>query len=272
MVGNDVVDLGAPRASGMSRNARFVERVFAEVERERIKCGPDPDLEIWLGWAAKEAAYKVISKLRGEAPIFAHRAFVVRWDLDEAPREHDDEEGDDWDASADSTGSFDFSRAGVVHYEDFVLPVRVQAAVESGFVHALSWQAPGVAAASSPMPKGIMRAVERLDRPGAPWSGGRESLESRLTEREREPVHSLLSAAVRVGARHDACKLLDVEPHRLEIVCRPGRIGRRPPVVLVDGAPASVDVSFSHDGPWIAWALAPVEAPVPTSDSGIDRP
>lgn len=264
MVGNDVVDLGAPRARGMSSRARFVDRVFTAAERERIAVGPEPDLEVWLGWAAKEAAYKVVSKLLGEAPIFVHRAFVVRWEPEARARAGE--------ATDPSTGSVGPSRIGVVHYEDVALPVRAAAAVERGYVHALSWQGGGDDAATSPVPRGTIRAVERLDRSGAPWSGSLQALESRLTDREREPVHSLLSAAVRIGARGDACKLLGVDPHRLEIVCRPGRTGRRPPVVLVDGAPASVDVSLSHDGPWIAWALAPAEAPVPTSDLGTGKP
>jgi len=248
----------------MSANARFVERVFTAAEREAIEGGADPDLEVWFGWAAKEAAYKVVSKVRGEAPIFVHRAFVVRWEYGAR--------GGAGDVPDSPAARFDSSRRGIVHYEDVALPVRVEAALERGYVHALSWQAAGDDGAAARAPRGTIRAVHRLDRPGAPWSGSLESLGSRLTDREREPVHSLLSAAVRIGARNDACKLLCVEPHRLEIVCRPGRVGRRPPVVLVDGAPARVDVSLSHDGPWIAWALAPVDAPLPTPDLGTKTP
>ena len=98
--------------------------------------------------------------------------------------------------------------------------------------------------------------VERLDRPETPWAGSLENLLQRLTESERASVHAAASAAVRIGARAEVARFLDLPEDRVEIVCAPGPYGRRPPAVLVDGAPAKVDVSLSHDGPWIAWALS----------------
>jgi hypothetical protein len=48
---------------------------------------------------------------------------------------------------------------------------------------------------------------------------------------------------------------MGVPEHRLEIVCAPGPTSQRPPRVLLDGAETEADVSLSHDGRLIAWAL-----------------
>lgn len=221
LVGNDVVDLTAPRAADRHLDERFVARVFTEAERARILEEDDPSLRLWLGWAAKEAAYKVVSKALGEPPPFAHRRFEVTWS----------------DA-----------KEGLVRYESKEVRVLVQHAGADGHVHVLAY-----------MPRAMEgpAKVDRLDRAGAPWLAPLEGLLDRFTELERASVHSMSSAAVRIAARADAAVLLDVDVGRVEIVCGPGALGRRPPRVLVDGARASVDVSLSHDGPWIAWALAP---------------
>jgi phosphopantetheinyl transferase (holo-ACP synthase) len=234
VIGNDVVDLTAPRAAATPANPRFVERVFTETERERIDCAARPDLEVWLGWAAKESAYKVVSKLRSEAPVFVHRAFEVHWE----------------------DGRAGHPRPGTVRYEGDTFPVQGTIDPEERFVHAV-----GANPGTPSLPSHIRWTIERIDRPAAPWLGSLEALSARLTERERDAVHSVLSAAVRIGAKEEAAKLLDLAPGRVEIVCRPGRLGRRPPSVLVDGRPAKLDVSLSHDGPWIAWAFSPIGPP-----------
>ncbi len=252
VIGNDVVDLTAPRAAATPQNRRFVDRVFTDLERERIKCGDRPDLEVWLGWAAKESAYKVVSKLRSEAPVFVHRAFEVHWD---------------------DGGGGGGPRRGWVRYEEDAFPVQGAVDAEERFVHALG-ASPGAGFDHDPtndhdptttevphLPSGIGWTIDRIDRSGAPWLGSLEALSARLTERERDAVHSVLSAAVRIGAKAEASKLLGLAPDRVEIVCRLGRFGRRPPSVLVDGTPAKIDVSLSHDGPWIAWAFSPIGPP-----------
>jgi hypothetical protein len=68
-------------------------------------------------------------------------------------------------------------------------------------------------------------------------------------------VYSVPSAAVRVGARGDLAGAIGVAERRVEIVCGPGAVGRRPPRVLLDGEETEADVSLSHDGPLIAWAV-----------------
>jgi hypothetical protein len=61
-VGNDIVDLNAPGNAGKSRDSRFLDRVFTEGERQRIAGASSPDRLLWMLWAAKEAAYKALSR------------------------------------------------------------------------------------------------------------------------------------------------------------------------------------------------------------------
>jgi phosphopantetheine--protein transferase-like protein len=61
-VGNDVVDLKHPENQGKSKDERFLSRVFTEKERDRIAGAACPDKLLWVLWAAKEAAFKVVSR------------------------------------------------------------------------------------------------------------------------------------------------------------------------------------------------------------------
>lgn len=211
VVGNDVVDLDHPAVRGMVTRRRFAERVLAPSERFDVEGAEDPDVALWIRWAAKEAAYKVVSKLRGKLPVFVHRAFVMRDDA--------------------------------VEFEDTRIPIRVKRSGD--LLHVVAVFGDG-----SP-------AVEEapLARAGAAWEGPLATLLERFTPREVDAVHSRDSAAVRLGARASLAAALEVEERRLEIVCAPGSTGRRPPSVLLDGAPAPADLSLSHHGRWIGWAF-----------------
>ena len=76
-VGNDVVDLDDPRCRGKGADERFLGRVLAPAEREAVRASADPDLALWCRWAAKEAAFKAVTRIRGEPPPFVHADFLV---------------------------------------------------------------------------------------------------------------------------------------------------------------------------------------------------
>jgi len=172
----------------------------------------------------------VVSKAGGEPPIFVHKAFEVAWD-DRPP------------------GMSGGERSGFVRYEGEYYKVRSDVGPMGAWVSAVA--AEGSVPLSVPW---VIHTVDRIDRSGAAWAEPLEALLGHFSERERDSVHSLPSAAVRIAARDAVREALGIR--NVEIVCRPGPLGRRPPTVVVDGAPSIVDVSLSHDGPWIAWALA----------------
>lgn len=233
-VGNDVVDLEEPRTEGRATDDRFVGRVFDAEEQDAIRGAADPDLELWARWAAKEAGFKVVSKLVGAPPPFVHRAFKVEWTG--APRT--------------ASESPDVVREGRVTYETHEAHVSVLRC--PGSVHAISF---GSREDAAVRPE-LMPQVALLDAPRSPWSGTLEELRGRFTEHELDAVYSRQSAAVRLGARAELAAALGVEERRLEIVCDPGPTSQRPPRVMLDGERAAgADVSLSHDGRWIAWVL-----------------
>ena len=61
-VGNDIVDLADPENIGKSGDERFCRRVFNPEELSLIANSDRPDTILWALWAAKEAAYKAISR------------------------------------------------------------------------------------------------------------------------------------------------------------------------------------------------------------------
>lgn len=230
LVGNDVVDLERVRTRDPRIHERFLDRVLSHAERSTVDADPD---WLWPIWAAKETAFKVATKVRGEAPVFAHRAFETT--LRTTP------------------GGWD----GWVVWED----VRVRADVRRapGVVHAVGVldDPASPAVDSGPVVTDTLRVgLARMDAPAAPWSAPLEDLLERFTAAERDAIHRLESAAVRIAAREALAEVLGVEETRLEIVCAPGSTGRRPPHVRLDGRAAAADVSLSHDGPWIAWVCS----------------
>jgi len=237
-VGNDIVDLERPRTVGRAADDRFVARILDDDEREVVLGADDADRERWCHWAAKEAGFKALSKLVGEAPPFVHRAFKVTW-------------------TGDGEGSPPLAgpaiRRGTVSWKGARAPVSIE--LRAGGVHAVAYataaETPGVADGG---PMRLSPRVEMLAASESPWAGSLEHLLSRFTEREADAIHSLWSAAVRIGARGDLAERMGVTEERLEIVCGPGRTGRRLPRVLMDGEEVEADVSLSHDGRLIAWA------------------
>ena len=222
-VGNDVVDLGEARCAGKSRDTRFVERVFSASEQAGILSDADPDRALWRRWAAKEASYKVVTKLHGAAPTFAHAAFEVDFD--------------------------DSGVSGLVRYGELVVPFGLHEAEDH--LHAIAFGGANERAEA--------RIIAGLEEKSSTWAGSAPTLAD-LRERffqpaEREFVYSLPSALVRMAARRDMASALDVAEEDILILAREGQPGRVPPVVLVGGAAGRVDLSLSHDGRYVAWVF-----------------
>lgn len=228
-VGVDVVDLALGEARHGGRDPRFLRRVFTGAERDRIRAAEDPAREVWTLWAAKEAAFKVVSKVLGAPPVFRHQAFEVR----------------------DAPGT----QASSVWYEGRSFRITTQADDVRIVVHAWSHPASMILVCDLDLAEAeaLLDVAEPFDR----WRAGH------LAPEEREAVHSRPSALVRLMARRDAARHLDLPEDRLSIRCDPGPSGRRPPHLFLDGAPLpSADVSLSHHGRRLAWALDLPWAPV----------
>ena len=61
-IGNDIVDLKLPEAVGKSKDLRFINKVLNTHEQHAVYYSDFPDAMLWALWAAKESAYKAVSK------------------------------------------------------------------------------------------------------------------------------------------------------------------------------------------------------------------
>lgn len=218
----DVVDLTAPRTADRTGDSRFLQRVFTPEERERIRHSTDPHQTLWTIWAAKEAAFKVISKIAGEPPVFRHADFRV-------------------------AGPPDTPIRRVIHGATEV-EVGVDPHPRRILVWAWDGDMPEIMVARATVEDGL--ATLGLGRDWTDWE------DAVLRPEERDAAHSLSSALVRILARRDASRVLGAEEEELAVVCGPGDPGRRPPFLHRGGHLArGADLSISHDGAELAWAI-----------------
>jgi phosphopantetheinyl transferase (holo-ACP synthase) len=248
-LGNDVVDLGHRACRDRHGDDRFLDRVLTPDERGWMEAAPERErrrVRLWSLWAAKETAFKVVSKVLGPPEVFRHRGF--RGELEVV----------------------DARCAGVVRIEGVVrgpeVPgeVVVQGSSDGEHVHLVGW---GIGHPSAPALESGLEGV--WDREGA-----LESYRPRFTELEWEGIHTVQAAEARLRARERLegwLRRLSREgaedrpafpkpagsgPSPVEIVTSGDRPGRTPPRVRVLGRDRpDLDVSLSHHGRFVAWAL-----------------
>jgi len=231
-IGNDIVDLAEPGVAGKERDRRFMDRVFTPEERARILEAPAPTITLWKTWAAKETAFKIASKLR-EGVVFAHRKFEVVPDTFGEPER----------AVGEAIGHW-----ASVHFDDLEIRVRWEMAVD--YIHCVGQlvRRDGVRAGGSPgAPRNPRRLLAGILRNG-------QALGGVLSTAEQASVHSSASERARLLARRlmDGWNLQGAEIVRLWRTW-----GWSPPVISLAGRPvAGFDVSLSHDGRFVAAALA----------------
>ena len=233
-IGNDIVDLAEPGVAGKERDRRFMDRVFTPEERDRILAAAAPTLALWKAWTAKETAFKIASKLR-EGVIFAHKAFEV---------------GPEPAAAAGSslTTAGSLGQWVSVQFEDLDIRVRWEMAVD--YIHCVGQLGRGDAVSAQ-------GASELAGRPRRLLAGilhDSQALDGILSLAEQASVYSTASERARLLAR----RLMDRwDLQGAEIVRMWRAWGWGPPVVAQEGHPiAGFDVSLSHDGRFVAAALA----------------
>ena len=223
-VGNDIVDLKEPDHCGKSGDDRFLGRVFTPEERDRIVGAACPDKLLWAFWAAKEAAYKAVSR---DDPGVCSVPRRYRVALD----------GENLCKPIDVAG-FAGRLAGRV------LTPRGEVAlcviVTDDYVHALT-------AGSEAGLAGIIQRVDRMG--GAENAEGVHRVEH-VGDRENtgDP-----SAFVRVQLLLEIARRLRFSVDDLEI--RKDSEGPGAPRVFLQDRPLAAEISLSHDGRFTAFAL-----------------
>lgn len=233
-LGNDIVDLADPRHSGKADDQRFMERVFSRDEQEDIRSSETPDRALWVRWAAKEAAFKTVSKALGTPPTFIHSLFQVTLS-----------KGIESDPDIMDPDHPPMTLFGKVRYERKLLPLRIE--VVGPALHAVTW----TPKSTGSVPPFSWRATEITGKDEA-W---REALMPEFSPREWHCVSHRASALARLAARSSLAVTMGVEEETLEIGCGGGQPGRRIPKVLLRGREIPVDLTLSHHGRLLAWAF-----------------
>ena len=230
-VGNDIVDLKEPDNCGKSGDERFIRRVFTSEERDRIVGAACPDQLLWAFWAAKEAAYKAVSRDDSSICSTPGRYSVV---LDDGTAHHSCRD------DADSTGGSPLGCQKAGKDSDdaeerkgclvgrVITPGGVAALwiiVTEEYVHALATAGAGDLGT-------LVHRVDRVD-----------------VEEEAEGP----SAIVRGKLLHEIALRLKCPID--DLVIRKEPLDRGAPCVFLRGRPLAAEISLSHDGRFTAFAL-----------------
>lgn len=251
-VGVDVVDRRTSRLRRSDRRERFADRILTPAETVGVRSDPDPAARLWMHWAAKEAAFKcaIPGQHASPRPVFRPRGLEVAL--------LDDEEGAVPGAPQGGrvfrvrqTG---WSAAAAPSEDPALRAVVGWLGCTDAFVMAVAWTPEEVGAgAGGPVEAGYDVVTDRD--PG--WRG---RLRPRFSAWEWKAVGSAASARARLGARALAARLLQEPEGELEVGALPGEAGRSPPALRLRGRPIGADVSLSHHGRFVAWAVRLREA------------
>lgn len=217
-VGNDVVDLNLKEIADKYRDARFVRRVFTPLEQQIIQTSKNSNRMLWILWASKETAYKIISKKNDGTP-FVHKRFQIK----------------------SVTGNSPSTVLTQVHYQNQRINVKVRCSKQS--LHAT-----GVITAKTEPSVEYYYSAVKYPKVAKAFN------ESNFSPLERESIRSSESMWVRHYAKKDLSRRLGIPFAALTILRRRASNKWAAPEVYVNHVRAPIDISLSHHGRWVAWA------------------
>ena len=230
-VGNDIVDLKEPDNCGKSGDNRFLGRVFTPEERDRIVGAACPDKLLWAFWAAKEAAYKAVSRDDPSICSTPRRYHVALDDRIMDQPFSDVEEvtggialgGQGAGKAIDVAAGSEDRLAGRVITPKGVAALRIM--VTDEYVHALA----------------------------AAGDGDLATLDYRVHRMDVEKEAGGASVFVRRQLLQEIALRLKCSIEDLKIRNEP--LDRGAPSVFLRGRPLAAEISLSHDGRFTAFAL-----------------
>ena len=227
LLGNDIVDLNEAGVTGKSHHARFVERVFSREEKSAISVSEHPDITLWMFWAAKETAFKIISKITGP-PVFSHIKFRTTFRKQ----------------ISKSKSTFE------VVYDTWQFEIELT--TDINYIHAV-----GAHANTGELPNYLLseKVLQVTLSELRDWQN-RNSWPEHFTKEELVSIHHAESALVRFHCKKLIAKKLKLAPSRLQII-RPSKARRpQPPFLLLDNKQTEIDISLSHHGLWLGFCFS----------------
>jgi len=76
MIGNDIIDLQLAKTQSNWKRRGWLQKLYSTTEQEYILNAGNPDIEVWMLWSRKEAAYKAHQRRFALAPKFNPKDFV----------------------------------------------------------------------------------------------------------------------------------------------------------------------------------------------------
>lgn len=227
LLGNDIVDLNEAGVTGKSHRARFIERVFSREEKSAISVSENPDLTLWMFWAAKETAFKIISKITGP-PVFSHKKFRTTFRKQ----------------ISKSKSKFE------VVYD--ARQFQIEVTTDINYVHAV-----GAHANTGELPNYLLsEKVHQVTHSELGAWQNTNSWPEHFTKEELLSIHHAESALVRLHCKKLVAKALRISPSRLQII-RPSKALRpQPPFLLLDNKQTEIDISLSHHGLWLGFCFS----------------
>jgi len=256
-IGNDIVDLTSPDSIGKSRDRRFIARVFTLEEQELIDRSESPDTTLWMFWAAKEAAFKAVSKLK-PGLSFIRRAYVVT-----LPRNEDSQKAatnrptvncPHLPTEENSLGCG--CRRESAHRNEPGKPAHILLKQTNG--DTMSIQERGVVMTpAGPVDAFFTLSSHRIHCVAAVRNGhgGAPAVTPVQVLEERRDGPFDPSATVRRAAIHHLASVLKASPYYIDIRRDKTPHGYGAPRVFVEGSRTDIDISLSHDGRYIAFAV-----------------
>ncbi len=236
---------------------RFIARVFTPEEQERIDRSESPDATLWMLWAAKEAAFKAVSKLK-PGLSFTHRVYAVT-----SPRNEESLKAagsrpttDCLRLLSEENSLCSRSHREPAHRDEPGKAASILLKQTNG--NAVSIQERGVIMTpAGPVDTFFTLSSHRVHCIAAVRNGNGGAPAATpvhvLEERRDGPFDP--SAAVRRAAIHHLASVLKASPYYIDIRRDKTTHGYGAPRVFIEGSRTDIDISLSHDGKYIAFAV-----------------
>jgi phosphopantetheine--protein transferase-like protein len=236
LVGNDIVDLSnAP--TNKQNDIRFMQRVFTQEEQSLINTtlNINPNIMVWLLWAAKESAYKIIAKLFKQ-PSFIHKKFQISIVKNEI-------------------SSSDITLKAV--YDNYTM--QLQATISSSYIHMLAIYSDLKDNSNLELNLNLdlKSNIRKISSNEINLWDTNNQVSNSFTQQERLSIKNVFSEVVRLDLKQAIANQFNLELSSLEIIRTNTNNRMNPPFLLINGELSPINLSLSHHGDWVAWALIP---------------
>jgi len=220
-LGNDIVDMNDARNHSRHADTRFVNKIFTKTEQQQISASDMPDYMVWVLWAAKESAYKIINKRTGKRSYAPFLLEVEMKDVMIAPYLQKESK------NIENKDRLDKRRIleGIVSAPDF--KIHVQILVTPRFIYCT-----GCSDISS---------IKKIE-----WG-----IENNSFVSDNDQSLLIRRSAEKHIARSVGKNIEDIRITRDIVEEKPG-----PPLVYINNEKSkAIDLTLTHDGPYSAYAF-----------------